>query len=85
MEATETPPVEKEHRPSLVMLSYTEGVSEDVRRVCRKFAMKVVFRSRQCLCSMLTKVKDPLTMGRSKPRWCIASPAAVARATLERQ
>ena len=31
--------------PSLVMLPYTEGVSEDIRRVCRKFGLKVVFRS----------------------------------------
>ena len=44
------------------MFPYTEGVSEDVRLVYRKLAMKVVFRSGQFLCSMLTKVKDPLTM-----------------------
>ena len=44
------------------MLPYTEGFSEDVRRVCRKFGMKVVFKSGQSLCSMLAKVKDPLTM-----------------------
>ena len=62
MEATETPPLEEEHRPSLVMLPYTEGVSGDVRQVYRKFGMKVVFRSGQSLHSMLTKVKDPLTM-----------------------
>ena len=44
------------------MLPYAEGVSEDVRQVCRKFGMKVVFRSGHSLCSMLTKVKDPLMM-----------------------
>ena len=49
-----------EHRPSLVMLPYTKGVSEDVQRVCRKFCMKVVFRSGQSLRSMLFKVKDLL-------------------------
>ena len=62
MEATETPPLEEEHRPPLVMLPYTEGVSEDVRQVCRKFGMKVVFRSGQSFHSILTKVKDPLMM-----------------------
>ena len=62
MEAIETPPLEEKHRPPLVMLPYTEGVSEDVRRVCRKFGMKAVFRSGHSLCSMLTKVKDPLMM-----------------------
>ena len=60
MEATGALPLEEEHRPPLVMLPYTEGVSEDVKRVCRKFGMKVVFRSGQSLRSMLTKVKDPL-------------------------
>ena len=58
--ANGTPPREEEHRPSLVMLPYTKGVSEDVQRVCRKFCMKVVFRSGQSLHSMLFKVKDPL-------------------------
>ena len=60
MEATEALPLEEEHRPPLVMLPYIEGVSEDVKWVCRKFGMKVVFRSGQSLRSMLTKVKDPL-------------------------
>ena len=46
----------------MVMLPYTEGVSEDIRQVCRKFSMKVVFRSGQSLRSMLTKVNNALTM-----------------------
>ena len=62
MEATETPPLEEEHRSPLVMPPYTEGVSEDVRRVCMKFGVKVIFRSGHSLRSMLTKVKDPLLM-----------------------
>ena len=45
-----------------MMLPYTEGVSEDIRRVCRKFGMKVVFRSGLSLRSMLTKVKDTLVL-----------------------
>ena len=58
--ANGTPPREEEHRPPLVMLPYTKGISEDVQRLCRKFCMKVVFRSGQSLRSMLFKVKDPL-------------------------
>ena len=49
------------------MLPYTKGVSEDVQRVCRKFVMKVVFRSGDSLCYMLTKVKDSLMM--EKPEY----------------
>ena len=64
--------MEEEHRPPLVMLPYTEGVSEDVGRVCRKFGMKVVFRSGHSLRSMLTKVKDPLMMEKqAKVVYCI--------------
>ena len=62
METTDSLPLEEEHSPPLVMLPYTEWVSEDVKRVCKKFGMKVVFRSGQSLRSMLTKVKDPLMM-----------------------
>ena len=54
--------LEEEHRPMLVILPYTEGVIEDVRRVCRKIGMKAVFKSGQSLRSMLTKVKAPLMM-----------------------
>ena len=46
----------------VVVLPYTVGVSENIRWVCRKFGMKVVFRSSHSLCSMLTKVKDALPM-----------------------
>ena len=72
MEATEALPLEEEHRPPLVMLPYIEGVSEDVKRVCRKFGMKVVFRSGQSLHSMLTKVKDPLMIEKqAKVVYCV--------------
>ena len=64
--------MEEEHRPPLVMLPYTEGVSEDVGRVCGKFDMKVVFRSGHSLRSMLTKVKDPLMIEKqAKMVYCI--------------
>ena len=58
----EAPLLEERRRPPLVMLPYTEGVSEDIRRVCRKFGLKVIFRSGLSLCSMLTRVKDTLGM-----------------------
>ena len=62
VETTEEPLPEEGRRPPLVMLPYTEGVSEDIRRVCRKFGMKVVFKSGLSLRSMLTKVKDTLAL-----------------------
>ena len=40
MEITEAPLLEEGCRPPLVMLPYTEGVSEDIRAVCRKFGLK---------------------------------------------
>ena len=62
METTEAPLPEEGRRPPLVMLPYMEGRSEDIRQVCRKFGMKVVFKSGLSLCSMLTKVKDTLAL-----------------------
>ena len=35
-------------------------MSEDIRRICREFNIRVVFKSRRTLHSMLTKVKDTL-------------------------
>ena len=86
VEVTEAPLLEGGRRLPLVMLPYTEGVSEDIRRVCRKFGLKVVFRSGLSLRSMLTRVKDTLGMEkRSKVVWYTKSRAAVARSTLGRQ
>ena len=48
------------------------GMSEDVRRVCRKLNIGVVFKSGCTLCSMLTKVKDTLPLGKqSNVAYCI--------------
>ena len=66
--------------PPLVMLPYTAGVSKDIRQVCRKYGMRVIFRSGLSLRSVLTRVKDPLPM-ESGPRLCTESPAVVARST----
>ena len=49
-----------EGKPTLMMLPYVAGISERIRRVCRSYNIRVVFRSGPTLQSMLTKVKDPL-------------------------
>ena len=54
---------EKEKEP-LVVIPYVAGRSEDIRRVCRKFNVRVVFKSGRTLRSMLTKVKDTLPLGK---------------------
>ena len=43
-----------------MVIPYVAGMSEDIRRVCRKFNIRVVFKSGRTLSSMLTKVKDTL-------------------------
>ena len=43
-----------------MILPYVAGISEDVRRVCRRFGLTVIFKSRRSLRSVLTKVKDTL-------------------------
>ena len=48
--------------PPTVHLPYMAGVSESIKRVCKDFNIRAVFRSRLTLCSLLTKVKDPLPM-----------------------
>ena len=54
---------EREKEP-LVVIPYVAGMSEDIRRVCRKFNIRVVFKSGRTLRSMLTKVKDTLPLGK---------------------
>ena len=41
-------------------MHYIAGVSEQIRRVCRDFNIRVVFKSGPTLRSLLTKVKDLL-------------------------
>ena len=52
----------KEDRPPTVHLPYVAGVSEQIRRLCKDFDIRAVFRSGPILCSLLTKVKDTLPM-----------------------
>ena len=54
---------EREKEP-LVVIPYVAGMTEDIRRVCRKFNIRVVFKSGRTLRSMLTKVKDTLPLGK---------------------
>ena len=54
------PVVEASHHTSY----YVAGMSEDIRWVCRKFNIRVVFKSGRTLRSMLTKVKDTLPLGK---------------------
>ena len=49
-----------EGKPTLIMLPYVAGVSERIRKACRNYNIKVVFRSGPTFRSMLTKVKDAL-------------------------
>ena len=42
------------------MLPYVSGISKDIRRVCWKFGLRVVFKSGRSLRSILIKVKDTL-------------------------
>ena len=69
-EGPQESPSKEEDRPPLVVLPYTAGVSENSRWVCRKFGMKVVFRSSHSLRSMLTKVKDALPVEKQANMVC---------------
>ena len=43
-----------------VVIPYSRGLSEDVRRICRRYDIRVAFRSGRSLISTLTRVKDRL-------------------------
>ena len=55
---------QEEEKGPLVVISYVAGMSEDIRHVCRKFNIRVVFKSGWTFRSMLTKVKDTLPLGK---------------------
>ena len=50
----------EEERPPTVRLPYVTGISERIRRVCKDFNIRAVFKSRPTLYSILTKDKDSL-------------------------
>ena len=63
---------QEEERGPLVVKPCVAGMCEDVRHVCRKFNIRVVFKSRWTLHSMLTIVKDTLPIGtQSNVVYCI--------------
>ena len=65
-------PEEGQEKGPLVVIPYVAGMSEDIRRVCRKFIIRVVFKSGRTLRSMLTKVKHRLPPGKqSNVVYCI--------------
>ena len=78
-------PEKEQEKGPLVVMPYMAGMSEDIRHVCRKFNVRVVFKSGRTLRLMLTKVKDTLHyLLVNNPMWYIVSPAAVAKSTSER-
>ena len=46
------------------MIPYVAGMSEDISGIYRKFNIRVVFKSGRTVRSVLTKVKDTLTIGK---------------------
>ena len=48
-----------------VVIPYSRGLSEDVRRICRRYDIRVAFRSGRSLRSTLARVKDRLPTGLS--------------------
>ena len=51
---------QEEGKPTLMMLPYVADISERIRKVCRRYNIRVVFSSSPTFWSMLTKVKDSL-------------------------
>ena len=47
-------------KPPIALLPYVAGVSERIRKVCRDFNIRTVFRSGPTLGNLLAKAKDPL-------------------------
>ena len=47
-----------------MVIPYVRGLSEDIRRVCRQFGIRTVFKSAPTLREKLTRVKDKLPMGK---------------------
>ena len=52
------PPRDQDESQAVIYLPYVAGLSEDIRRVCREFNIRTVFRSAPTLRRQLTKVKD---------------------------
>ena len=55
---------QKKERGPLVLIPCVAGMSEDIKRICRKFNIRVVFKFRRTLRSVLAMVKDTLPLGK---------------------
>ena len=51
---------EKQKPVTTVVIPYTQGLSESIRRVCQEYNIRIVFRAGKYLRTMLTKAKDRL-------------------------
>ena len=51
---------EEDSAPPMVVIPYVSGLSEDIRRVCSRYDIRVVFRSGLTLRSQLSNLKDKL-------------------------
>ena len=45
-----------------VIIPYIAGVSEEIRRVCLDYDVRVAFKTGRTMCSKLTRVNDPLRL-----------------------
>ena len=63
----------EEERPSTVHLPYVAAISEQIRRVCRDFNIRAVFKSEPTLRSLFTNVKDPLPPCGEASKRCLQS------------
>ena len=45
-----------------IIIPYTKGMSEDIRRVCRSYGITTVFKSSTTIRGLLTRVKDKLSV-----------------------
>ena len=72
---------ESEKKDSMVVVPYVAGLGEDIRRACRRFGIRMVFRSSKALQNQLTRVKEKLP---DFSKSC-AFLAVVGRSTLVKQ
>ena len=63
--------IKKSNSPPLMMLPYTAGVSENIRQVYRRYGKQMIFKSGCSLCSVLSKVKGPLSVEKQYTVGCI--------------
>ena len=54
--------IEKKEKEPFIVIPYVMGVSEELRRVCGKYGVRVTFKSGTSLRGSLTKVKDEVSI-----------------------